>query len=1063
MQSGADSEIEEVQELNPVAYRYALSGLVTLLLAAILLLQGSPTTAQQSGRDVLRMPWSEASGVGFVEPDGTPRSFFIDLVRQIAEEAEIDVEMVEYPTADAALQSIRDGETDLLVDMGRAALDGDLLLFTDPVAETQLRLYQRHDVPYTADFATWEGAVLATVRDSIASRTPLPDGVSVVEYDDLVTAFAKTLSGEVDGVLALSSLARRTLSTTGLDALVVPSAISAGNFAHVVALRREHADLMPRIEGAIARLEQRGDLAELRSRWDMVTPPPAPDVLSVGVTHFPPYYVVNDDGTVTGFAVEIIEELADRAGLELRFEVVSLESWSRGPRIGAFDVLPARSVTETEKEFLQFTVPIQTIDYVPFVRAEDAALPLTPADGRVGILFTAPLREEVARELGVDLRLLQTPEAAVAALEDGTIDALFYPRSAFETYLATNGPADRFARLTEPVFRNDLAIAMRPGMGDLDTRLNVVIQGFIGSAQYRSLASRWFDAPPFWTEERIRLAQIIVAAVLSAALLAVFLLVLHGRRRAMRHAEAMESLSTQLGAVLDTAQSAILGFNPAGKIAFSNAGARNMIPEVVDDGTASWPTHVAFLDPDAREPLDEDLHPIRRALAGSDLKGEVALMQRNMSGADLRYVRVSSSPALRSEAGDIATVVILDDVSDLYESRQNAEHQAKIAAAAQKQESIGKLTGGIAHDFNNLLAVILGNLEFLQDDETNPQRAKFAKNALDATLRGGELVRNMLAFARRSPIEAQVLDLNEVTRAVEALAARTLPASVKIETSLLAGLWKIRADRSLTESALLNLLLNASDAMQGVGRLTIETQNLRIDEAYIDERQEDIPAGRYVMLAVSDDGPGIPEGLLTQIFEPFFTTKGPQGGSGLGLSMVHGFMKQTGGTVRVYSETGVGTTFKLYFPAFHTEESRPTGKATDAAVAPGRGERVLLVEDQPDVLAALRHALERGGYDVVVAESGDAALDIFELDPAFDIVVTDIVMPGQLQGPGLVKALRAIRSELPAIFMSGYAEEATVHGNGLRPTDIRLMKPVQRRDFFAALERALLQAKAKRD
>ena len=264
---------------------------------------------------------------------------------------------------------------------------------------------------------------------------------------------------------------------------------------------------------------------------------------------------------------------------------------------------------------------------------------------------------------------------------------------------------------------------------------------------------------------------------MCAALLAVFLLVLQGRRRALRHAEVMESLLTRLGAVLDTAQSAILGFNPAGKIAFSNAGARAMIPDLSTDSPASWPMNVAFLDPEVREPLEEDQHPIRKALDGTDLKGEVAILQRNTSNDTTCYVRVSSSPALQSEAGDIATVVILDDVTDLYESRQNAESQAKMAAAAQKQESIGKLTGGIAHDFNNLLAVILGNLEFLQDDEPDPERAKFIKNAIDATLRGAELVRNMLAFARRSPIKAQVLDLNEATRAVEALAARTLPAA----------------------------------------------------------------------------------------------------------------------------------------------------------------------------------------------------------------------------------------------------------------------------------------------
>jgi signal transduction histidine kinase/ActR/RegA family two-component response regulator len=433
-------------------------------------------------------------------------------------------------------------------------------------------------------------------------------------------------------------------------------------------------------------------------------------------------------------------------------------------------------------------------------------------------------------------------------------------------------------------------------------------------------------------------------------------------------------------------------------------------------------------------------------------------MTRSGSSEPGRYVRISSSSPTSDDANEIATVVSLDDVSELYEARKSAEHQARIAAAAQKQESIGKLTGGVAHDFNNMLAVILGNLELLQDDETDPDRSAFTQHAIDATQRGADLVRNMLAFARRSQIDAQVLDLNEIVQDVQNLAARTVPASVKIETSLFAGLWKTRADRGLTENALLNLILNANDAMKGAGRLTIETKNLRIDDSYIIGRGEDIPAGRYVMLAVSDTGPGIPEDSLSQIFEPFYTTKGPQGGTGLGLSMVQGFIKQTGGTVRVYSEIGVGTSFKLFFPITEVEAAADDDRPEDRAPASGRGERILLAEDQAGVLAALKRTLEGGGYTVVAAESGDRALEIFESDSDFDLVVTDIVMPGRLQGPMLVKELRHIRRDLPAVFMSGYAEEAAVHGNGLKSSDIRLMKPVARSKFLSAVEAALALA-----
>lgn len=398
------------------------------------------------------------------------------------------------------------------------------------------------------------------------------------------------------------------------------------------------------------------------------------------------------------------------------------------------------------------------------------------------------------------------------------------------------------------------------------------------------------------------------------------------------------------------------------------------------------------------------------------------------------------------------------DVTELQDIRAREAQQRQIAAEAQRNESIGRLTGGVAHDFNNLLAVIMGNLELLRDDLKFPpedERSDMLESALNATRRGADLTRNMLAFARRAPLSPQRLNLNELVRSTEQIAARTLPATVMIDCSLLANLWPIQADRASIESALLNLIVNASHAMPDGGHITLETANLRVEEDYVLSRNEGIAPGRYVMVAVSDTGTGIPQDLLSRIFEPFFSTKSPDQGSGLGLSMVQGFVKQSGGTVRVYSEPGTGTTFKLMFPALHTPDAEDPVREIRPAGDRPRGQRLLLVEDQPDVLAALSRTLRRAGYEVVTAISGDAAAELFALDQDFDLVITDIVMPGQLQGPQLVRALRNQKMHLPTVFLSGYASEATVHGNGLLPTDIRLMKPLQRAELLAAVARAL--------
>ena len=371
-----------------------------------------------------------------------------------------------------------------------------------------------------------------------------------------------------------------------------------------------------------------------------------------------------------------------------------------------------------------------------------------------------------------------------------------------------------------------------------------------------------------------------------------------------------------------------------------------------------------------------------------------------------------------------------------------------------KMEAIGNLTGGIAHDFNNLLAVILGNLELAR--EVPEDLDDLLQEAISATLKGADLTKSMLSFARRAPLEPSVLDLNKIVLETKNWAARALPASIAVETSLLAGLWPIKADRASTESALLNLILNGRDAMAKGGQLTLETANVRIDKDYVDERNEDLVPGRYVMLAVSDTGMGIVPEVLDRIFDPFFSTKGPGKGSGLGLSMIQGFMKQSGGAVRVYSEPKVGTTFKLYFLAV----SQPPAEQELATEYPAQevapfGKTILVAEDEASLMDMLAKTLNNAGYEVLAAHNGDTALARFKSAEKVDLVLTDIVMPGTLEGPALVKALRALDSDLPAVFMSGYANEATVHGNGLRPEDIRLMKPVGRQALLDAIEQAL--------
>ena len=371
----------------------------------------------------------------------------------------------------------------------------------------------------------------------------------------------------------------------------------------------------------------------------------------------------------------------------------------------------------------------------------------------------------------------------------------------------------------------------------------------------------------------------------------------------------------------------------------------------------------------------------------------------------------------------------------------------------QRLESVGQLTGGIAHDFNNLLTVILGNAELLTESLADSEElAPLAGHIEAAATRGAELTRRLLAFARRQPLEPEPVDVNSAIRELEPLLRRALGEHVEIEVTRGAGLWPAMIDAGQFESALMNLAINARDAMPDGGRLTIETANVRIDEDY-QGMHPDAKTGQYVLVAVSDTGTGIGEEDLGKVFEPFYTTKEKGRGTGLGLSMVYGFIKQSEGHVGIYSELGEGTTVKLYLPRAHADASAQ--QVSESRSNRGRGEAVLVVEDDPAVRAFAEAALAQLGYRVQTASSGAEALAVLEGGAEFDLLFTDVVMPGGMSGRELAGAATELRPRLKVLYTSGYTENAVVHHGRLDP-DVQLLSKPYRRDELARRVRRVL-------
>jgi PAS domain S-box-containing protein len=482
--------------------------------------------------------------------------------------------------------------------------------------------------------------------------------------------------------------------------------------------------------------------------------------------------------------------------------------------------------------------------------------------------------------------------------------------------------------------------------------------------------------------------------------------------------------------------------------------------KIVDCDEAYAKMHGLKVDDILSLDIDDDMigkivHPDDRQKAIADrdtvygMQSAISELRYVMPDGEIRTLRKIFSPINASDEECDLYEVVGQDITD---TKRLQEQLFK----SQKMDAIGNLTGGVAHDFNNLLAVTLGNLELLQDEITDADQKELLNNSITSTLRGAELTRNMLSFARKAQLEPTTVDLNSLIRNMKNWIGRTIPSNIDVKTSLLDGLWETEIDASSAEAGILNLVLNARDAMPDGGNLTIETSNVIIDDDYVELRDEEVEPGQYVLVAISDTGEGISSENLKHVFEPFFTTKPVGSGSGLGLSMIEGFMTQSKGMVRVYSELGVGTTFKLYFRASKVAKVNvPAPQDPGVHIDVESGPTILLVEDNSDVLTALQTTLTKLGYRVIQATSGDAAFKIFTSEPKIDLLLTDIVMPGELQGTTLAKALRKLRPDLPVVFMSGYASEATVHGNGLRPEDIRLMKPVRRDDLVRAVNKGL--------
>ena len=498
------------------------------------------------------------------------------------------------------------------------------------------------------------------------------------------------------------------------------------------------------------------------------------------------------------------------------------------------------------------------------------------------------------------------------------------------------------------------------------------------------------------------------------------------RKNAKSASDQIAEVRDRLELVLNSATSGIVAFDAAGEVVMTNSRAGHLLGGLNDQTPFKWPESTVFLDIETLQPLDRDADPVHRALAGKPVRRETHLMRRAGPGGDRRYVRIDSV-TLDEDDSNVSTVLVIDDVSDEERNRQVVERKSRL-------DALGQVTGGIAHDFNNLLGAMLYAIDLAGRSENADQRKKYLDTASTSVNRGRELTARLLAFARRQPGLVRTRLVSEIFAEFEKLVRPMIEAQIEVSLSVDDDRLQVSCDLVQLETALMNLVLNSRDAIlrSGVGNAV----NVRCRPATapnLDTVRENavgtsaesqagstlLDETMFLEISVSDNGPGMDDETLKRATDPFFTTKDSNSGTGLGLAIVYGFARQSNGDLRIYSEEGRGTTVQMVLPSGGIAEGAMTPEFAEPP-AKGAGETILLVEDELALRMMMSDVLEDLGYGVIGARNGEEALNLIDAGESFDLLLTDVVMPGSIGGFELARRVREQLPDMPVIYTSGY-------------------------------------------
>lgn len=999
---------------------------VILRFIILLCLLAQPVHAQVTRSEPVTMAWADLYPWFYPEAEGDVQGFAVALIEMIAAEAGFEIAPFEVETYADWGRVQADGTSQILPAV--APLPGlvGTNVFSESILTTEVRLAIPFEALGSFDPTSLAGTRVGVLSPGAGSDPALLPNATLVPYPNIDAAILGLLGGEVEALSAESSFVFAEAFRAKLDGRIVFVGSPLQKIERAIAIHESRADLLAPINAAVAKIKTDGRLDDLLSRHKVFPPDGPPDVLRVGVFNLEPYMAINRAGEATGFAVDVLRDVAAIAGLELEFVPIQMRGLVPG---STHDVVPVISITPERKELMDFSYPIESSEFSIFMRSDESEVRVLEdlGDRPTGV-FAVSLAKRMAHQAGLE-NLVEYDDSTdiemiLRELSDGDIDAFLFENTSVRKILELEDLEDEIVEIHPPFQVTERAIGLRFGLGQVRQKLNAVLPGYVVSEEYAARRAQYFGEPVFWTRARI----LWVGGTGSFAILLMFISALVFQTRTLSRAVDAETAAADLNrfaasqgreleTIFNAATSGIVAVDLLGKVVRANLAARHMLGGISDPVPFEWPSPIRFLDTETMSPLDRSADPLRRALSGHRLHKETHLMRRVGSVENRRYVRIDSAQ-LTTDEGELI-VLVIDDVSNEERNRQVVERKGRL-------DALGQLTGGIAHDFNNLLTSLLYSIVLARRSSDVVEREQHLEEAEDSINRGRALSSRLLAFASKQPGLAESRSVNRIFEDFQRLMRPMLEASIGLEIDMEHSDLIVFCDQTQLESALMNLVLNSRDAILRAGRgnrITLRARAVPAPpgniEANVDDKTDEAKALRFVELSVTDNGPGMEEEVLARATDPFFTTKDSNSGTGLGLAMVYGFARQSSGDFRIYSEAEVGTTVQLTLPRGTSEGFReePIDKLENMQ---GQGQTIMLVEDEIQILSAASKLIKSIGYDVITAKSGREALDMVEAGKEFDLLLTDVVMPGEIGGFELARRVRELRADVPVLYMSGY-------------------------------------------